>query len=439
MSICSRKTLLLLMTSFFSASLFPSGAHAAGFFLQEQSVSAMGAAYAGSAAIARDPSAMFYNPAALTQLPGGQIHVGGNYLYPKANFDDRGSTLVRPVAPGPVLGVTPVGGSDSDDPIDGTLIPNLYYSQQINDIVWLGLGVSVPFGLSSEFSPDWYGRFDSIKTDLQTINIQPTAAFKVNDWLSIGGGIDIQLADAELTSAVYNGVTEGRSKLEGDDYTIGWNLGVTLKPWETTTIGLHHRSSISHRLEGRVVVTGVPGVPGVAPNGNIDQPGTAYLDLPSITTLGIAHDLNDRLTLLAQTSYFEWSSFQSIAAVLDVNGAVMQDVVQKYDDTMNFSVGLEYDWSDALTFRVGYQYDESPANDSFRTTRTPDADRNWFTGGVSYHMNDRFTLDFSAAYIHLDDANINLTRNEPPLTAQVVTQRNDSWIGIAAAGITYRF
>jgi long-chain fatty acid transport protein len=432
MSICSRKFLPLVMTTILSTGLFAGGAQAAGFFLQEQSVSAMGAAYAGSAAIARDPSAIFYNPAALTQLRGGQIHVGGNYLYPKANFDDRGSTLVRPVAPGPVFGVTPVGGVDSDDPIDGTLIPNLYYSQQINDVVWLGLGLSVPFGLSSEFDPGWYGRFDSIKTDLQTINIQPTVAFKVNDWLSVGGGIDIQLADAELTSAVYNGTTEGLSKLEGDDHSFGWNIGVTLKPWETTTIGLHHRSSISHELDGRIVVTGVGAQ-------NVDQAGTARLDLPSITTLGLAHDVTDRLTLLAQTSYFEWSSFQSIAAVLNVNGAVTQDVVQKYKDTMNFSIGAEYDWSDALTFRVGYQYDESPANDTYRTTRTPDADRNWFTGGVTYRMNDRFTLDFSAAYIHLDDANINLTRNTAPLTAVVSTERNDSWIGIAAAGVTYKF
>lgn len=432
MTITFRPSLTTLAAALLATVAFgASDARAAGFYLQEQSVSAMGAAYAGSAALGRDPSALYYNPAAITQLQGGQIHVGGNYLYPRANFDNRGSTLVRPVAPGPVFGVTPVGGVDSDHPIDGTLIPNLYYTQQINDMTWVGIGLSVPFGLSSEFSPNWYGRYDSIKTDLTTYNLQPTVAFKVNDWLSVGGGVDIQYVDAELTAAVYNGATEGLSKLEGDDYSIGWNIGVTLKPTPATTIGLHHRSGFNHELDGRVIVTGV----GAA---NLNQPGTANLDLPSISSLGIAHDVTDRLTLLGQVSFFEWSSFQTIRATLD-NGVIAQDVPQKYDDTFNFSIGAEYDWSPDLTLRVGYQYDETPTNDVHRTTRTPDGDRNWFTGGVTYKLNDRFTLDFSAAYIHLDDARINVTRNSAPLNAVVSVDRNDSWIGIAAAGLTYKF
>lgn len=421
MSFSLRQTVTLVSTAALAAALMvPMPARGAGFYLQEQSVSAMGAAYAGAAALARDPSTIYYNPAGMTQLPGGQVHIGGNYLHARANFENNGSTLNG----------APIVGVDSDDPIDGTIIPNAYYSQQFNDVVWVGIGLSVPFGLSSEFAPNWVGRYDSVKSDLQTINIQPSVAWRVNDWLSVGGGIDVQFVDAELTSVVTNGVTEGLSKLEGDDRTISWNAGLIVTPAQGTKIGLHHRSEVNHKLDGRIVVTGVVGA-------NADQPGTAALNLPSITSLGIAHDVTDRLTLLGQTSYFEWSSFQTIAAILDVTGAAASEVPQKYDNTWNFSIGAEYDWNDYTTVRIGYQFDETPTNDTYRTTRTPDGDRNWFTAGATFELNERFTLDLSAAYITLADENVNVLRNNG--LARVNINRDDSWIGIGAAGLTYKF
>lgn len=415
-----RSALALAAISLFAVySLSAAPARAAGFYLQEQSVSAMGAAYAGSAAVGRDPSAIYYNPAALTQVMGRQIHLGANYLHPRANFDDRGSTLNG----------APIAGVDSDDPISGSIIPNFYYSHQINDVVWVGLGLSVPFGLGSEFNPNWYGRYDGIKSELKTFDLQPTVAWRVNDWLSVGGGVNVQYAEAELVSAVTNGVTEGRSKLEGDDISIGWNIGMTLQPWEGTRLGLHHRSGINHRLDGRIVVTGVAGL-------NTDVGGSAALDLPSISSFGIAQDVTDRLTLLGQVTHFEWSAFQTITAVTNA-GTVASSVPQKYKDTTNFSIGAEYDWSDRMTFRVGYQHDETPTSNRFRTTATPDGDRNWYTGGVTYHLNDRFTLDFSAAYITLDDSRIDVSRNNG--LARVNVERNNSWIGIGAAALTYKF
>lgn len=394
-------------------------AHAAGFYLQEQSVSGMGAAYAGTAALARDPSVLYYNPAGMTQLQGGQIHVGANYLHAKADFRDLGSTFAG----------APVGGPDSDDPIDDALIPNFYYTQQFNDIVWAGIGVSVPFGLSSEFDRDWYGRFDSTRTHLETFDIQPSVAFRIFDWLSIGGGGDLQIVNAKLERAAFAGGS-GRSTLEGDSMNVGWNIGAVITPMPGTQIGLHHRSGINHTLDGRVRTTGL------ANAALIDSGGSAALDLPGITSLGISHDVNDRWTLLGQVTHFEWSSFTSITAVLD-NKVVVSEVPQNYSDTTNFSIGAEYKWNPDLTFRVGYQYDETPTNDEFRTTLTPDGDRQWFTGGLSYDIGEKFTLDLSAAYITLDDATIDVSRNGA--AARVFMEREDSWIGIGGVGLTYKF
>lgn len=413
-----RNTLLLSVLSF--AAMGAGAAHAAGFYLQEQSVSGMGAAYAGTAALARDPSILYYNPAGMTQLPGGQIHVGANYLHAKADFRDLGS----------MFGGGAVGGPDSDDPIDDTIIPNLHYTQQFNDVMWFGIGVSVPFGLSSAFDRNWYGRYDSTETHLETFDIQPSVAFRINDWLSIGGGLDIQIVNAKLERAAFAGGLAGKSILEGDNISGGWNAGAVITPMPGTKIGLHHRAAVNHTLDGRIVATGV----GAA--SLIDRGGTASLDLPPISSLGIAQDVGDRWTLLGQVTHFGWSSFTSIVAVLD-SGTIASEVVQDYKDTMNFSLGAEYKWNPDVTVRFGYQYDESPTRDEFRTTLTPDADRQWFTGGVSYDISDRFTLDLSAAYIALDDTTIDVRRNGN--AARVFIEREDSWIGIGGVGLTYRF
>lgn len=415
-----RQRLLISALSALALAGIAGTAHAAGFYLQEQSVAGMGAAYAGTAARAYDPSVIYYNPAGMTQLPGGQIHVGGNYLHAEADFKDRGSTF----------GGAPVGGRDSDDPIGDTIIPNLYYSQQFNNVMWFGVGVSVPFGLSSEFERDWYGRYDSTQTDLQTFNVQPSVAFRINDWLSIGGGADVQIVSAKLERAAFASGAAGKSILEGDDVTMGWNLGAIVTPMPGTRIGLHYRDGISHNLDGRIIVKDV----GIA--SRVDAGGTARLDLPAITSLGFAHDINDRWTILGQATHFEWSSFTSIAAVLD-NGILASDVPQNYSNTMNYSIGAEYKWNPNITVRAGYQYDETPTNDEFRTTLTPDGDRQWFTAGLTYDLNERFTLDFSAAYISLDDATVNLLRNGN--AARVHVEREDSWIGIGGFGLTYKF
>ena len=201
--------------------------NAAGFFIQEQSVSGLGAAFAGQAAMPRDASILYYNAAGMTYLEGMNGNIGVNVIAPVSDIDDTGSST-----PAVNFGGT---GQDSKNPYDPTPVPNLYYTHQINDKVWAGLAITAPFGLGSEYDENWFGRYDSIKTELKTINVQPSVAFKVNDRLSLGAGIDIQYADAELTSAVFVGAgAVGKSILKGDDVSYGYNLGAMYDVTELT-------------------------------------------------------------------------------------------------------------------------------------------------------------------------------------------------------------
>lgn len=407
----------VLVASTALALLYPSSLNAAGFYIQEQSASGLGTAFAGSAAKARDASIIYYNAAGMTELPGTNVNVAVNFIQPYSDLTDTGSTLFG----GPIAGV------DSDDPVGLEAIPNLYISQQLTDRFWVGLGVSFPFGLGSEYSEDWFGRYDSIKTELVTTNIQPTAAFKVNDWLSIGGGLDIQHADVGLTAAVNDG-TEGLRTLEGDAITMGYNAGITLKPAPDTTVGISYRSSLFHEINGRLRVEGTAG-------SDVDINASAQLATPDIAGFGISHDLDKRWTLLAQANWFGWNNFEAIT-VRNSAGGIISNTIQNYQNTWSYSVGAEYILNDDWTLRAGYQYDATPTTDEYRTTLTPDGDRNWFTAGGTYNLNDQWSIDFSGGYIDIAEEEINLTRNSG--NALVSADLNNSVL-LFSAGLNYKF
>ncbi|MAM33853.1 MAG: outer membrane transport family protein [Micavibrio sp.] len=399
-------------------------ADAAGFYIKEQSVSALGAAFSGSTTSIDDASTIYFNPAGMTRLDGPQANLGVNLLIPNGELDDTGSTLLG----------APVGGGDGGNPYDPTPVPNAYVAYPwMNGKLWTGLGVSAPFGLANEYDDDYFARYDSTETELLTINVAPTLAYQALPWLSIGGGVDIQYADAELKAVVTDGVVEGESKLEGDDVSVGFNLGILATPIQGTDIGFSYRNGINHELDGEISATGLSGLNPAAPNFSVN--GTADLDLPDIWTLGVAHNLNDKWRLMGQATYFKWSEFEDITAISDA-GATITSVEQGYENTWAFAIGAEYEYSPEWTFRAGYQFDETPTTDEFRTTRTPDGDRNWFTAGTTYKWNENFSLDFAAAYIDVAEEEISVTRNEG---AAIVNADTDGDVGILSLGLNYKF
>ena len=417
-----RLSALVLGTS--AIALSAGSANAAGFYIQEQSVSGLGSAFSGSTTNLNDPSTIYFNPAGMTKLPGTQVQAAAHLLIPTSDLTDTGST-----AP---AGAPALGTNDGGNPYSPSPVPNGFASHQLNDQIWLGVGITAPFGLANEYDDDWFGRYDSIETELLTLDVQPTVAFKVNDQLSLGAGVNIQYADAKLTNAAYfGGGLEGVSELEGDDFSYGYTLGLQYKPLQSTTLGLSYRSAISHTLEGSVSVEGTAA--------DFDVGGQADLDLPDVATFGVSHKLNDKLTLMGQATWFGWNNFEDIDASVD-SGTDPAAVVQNYQTTWAFAVGAEYDYNDAWTLRGGMQYDETPTTDEYRTTRTPDGDRTWLSGGATYSINDQMSLDLAAPYIWIEVQEISLTRNNAvPALASQVSADTEGNVGIISAGFTYKF
>jgi long-chain fatty acid transport protein len=313
-------------------------------------------------------------------------------------------------------------------------VPNAYFAYPLMDRdLWVGLGVSAPFGLANKYDADWFGRYDSIETDLLTINIAPSVAYKVLDWVSIGGGIDIQYADAKLVNAVFAGPTAPDiiSNVEGDNWAVGYNVGVLFEPLPTTRVGVHYRSRIDHTLEGDVKLTQAGAL-------RSNLPGTADLDLPDIIAVGFAHDVTPALTVMAEYNWYGWSSFKEIR--VKRSGLADQVVTQNYEDTFSVAVGAQYKLNDEWTVRSGFQYDETPTVEGFRSTRTPDGDRYWLSAGLSYDISDNFTVDVAYTHVFISDADVNTRQSgAAPVLSTNTRASLESSVDIFAAALRYKF
>ena len=378
-------------------------ASAAGFALIEQSASGMGNAFAGAAATAEDASTVFYNPAGMSRLEGTQITVGGHLIDLSAKFSNSGSS--KPAA----IVTNPLGGNGGD--AGGiAVVPNFYFVMPIGDRLNIGVGVNAPFGLKTEYDDNWAGRFQGIKSELMTINVNPALSFKVNDVFSVGVGANYQRLKAELTNAVVLGAnTEGRAKLEADDDAWGWNAGVLFQPTSSTKIGASYRSKLNYKLDGTTTVTTAAGAV-VAP---ASGPTTAAVTLPDSFSLSLAQKLNDQWDFLADATYTKWSEIDRINIVNSTNGTLRDSLVLDFDNTWRYSIGANYKLNDGWTLKGGVAYDQSPVKGATtRSVRLPDNDRIWLSLGASMKIRDSGKLDFGYSHLFIKDADINFTRSQ---------------------------
>jgi long-chain fatty acid transport protein len=388
-------------------------AGANGFSLPVQDSLQVGRANAGAVAAASDASTVFHNPAGMTELAGEQILAGATAIYAGYDVDDRGSTATTPGTGGvPVL----LPG-DKGDPRTFEVVPTLFYARPMtaSRSFWLGIALTSPWGLGVQYDDDWFGRYDSIETRLTTINLSPALAYRLTEWLSIGGGLNVEYADAKLTSALPNTAapggpspaTDGISKLTGDDVAVGFNIGVLIKPLPRTRFGVHYRSAIKHDLSGKLRLRGLTGP--LAPlNGRFD----VDLDLhePDVLAIGVAHEAIPGTTLFAEAQWFNWSRFDELRA--EISGGLPDSVrPQDWEDTWSFYGGIEQRLFERWTLRGGAGYEQTPTTNQFRNTSLPDGDRLRLGLGVSYDWSDRLRVDFGYAYVVSTRENIDLTRS----------------------------
>ena len=395
MSFMQKSAAALVLTG---AALAVSTAYAAGFQLTEQSSLGLGRAYAGAGIVGDDLSAVHYNPAGMTLLEGTRVQAGFTWIALNADIDG-------------------VNGQSENGRLKGQAIPTGYVTHQVNDNLWLGFAMSVPYGMGTEYDKNWWGQHRGTNAKIYTFDMNPNIAWKVNDLISVGAGVSVQYAKADLGMGVMQGI---HGEIDADSWDWGFNLGLMISPTDTLRFGLAYRSAIEHNAEGDF-------------NLSVNSPMQFGLTLPSSATVKTPDtvmltgtwEATPDLRLSGLIRWANWSNFDTLTIKNDTSGltgllgslgsievtlpgSVTQmlgalgqyDIQNKWQDTWLFSVGADYRINDAFTVRGGIAYETSPIDD--QTTRMaviPDTDRLWLSLGATYHFNKQLQFDMGATYL----------------------------------------
>ena len=414
-----------------SMALFSKQANAAAFGLTEQSITGLGAAYSTGSTAASDGSTVYFNPAGMSFLKNRNAATFGVHIIdPNAKFKDQGSSIAAALG-GAALDVNNERGGDAG-PV--TPVPNFYYTQAINNQWTAGIGITAPFGLVSDYDDGWVGRYYALRSDLKTVNINPSLAYKANKTLSFGFGINIQYIDASLSNAIDYGsicaatqsaatcnalnlspqADDGEVEVAGDDWSVGYNIGLLWQATPTTRIGLAYRSKIKHKLEGKADFD-TPNDPATgnataiaAGAGLVDGGVNASVTLPDSFSLGIQHQINNRLDFNGDITWTNWSMLDELRFDFDNPLAADGVTTLEWEDTYRYSVGLTYHQNNQWIWRAGLAFDESATpNKELISPRVPDGDRTWLTIGFTYNPSKKMSFDLGFAHLFVDDAKVN--------------------------------
>lgn len=410
--------------------LASSAAHATGFALYGEGTGYTAGNYgAGVAAEAADASTGWYNPAGLALLHEKQAVFGGTGIFPDVKINGTSTFHTTDIAKDYIEPFKNVNGSYSG------FVPASHYALPVGDRTTLGLSITAPFGLSTDWAPDSPVRYSATYTELLTVNISPEIGTQLFDHFALGAGMDFQYSRVKFNQMIgvptvlqayledpMMGDTFSRNK--GASWGLGFHVGVMgLFNDNHTRIGLNYQSKVRHVFYGNSELKGplantfnliVPPFPTTAVRKNGDL-FSDPIEFPDVVTLSGYQDINDRLALLGSVVYTGWHVFQSIQLnnvpvpnfggppLIPVTQAnVLSNVPQNYKDAWRVALGANYRVNTQWMLRVGTGYDQTPSNNTDRNTRLPDVDR-WALA-VGAHYQWKPNLGFDLGYTHLFSA-----------------------------------
>jgi long-chain fatty acid transport protein len=380
---------------------------AAGFRLAEQDSRANGMGNA-AVAVVDNPSAVWYNPAAMTGLEGTNLSLGTVMVAPYMEHTNASGTMDR------IKNKVHIP-------------PHLYAVRKLNNKFSLGLGVNAPFGLSTEWEKTAYTSAVATKSEVKAVNYNLNGAYKATEKLSVAAGISYAQVDATL-NRMANAVTF--VGLEGDGHGTGYNAAVMYKHSDKWNFGVNYRSKIKADLEGdQTVATTV-------------TPVKTSLTLPDMAQFGAAYKHSANWLFTAEADYTNWTTYRSIIIENASTGAITLNDMKNWKSVWAFRVGAENKISDAWKFRVGAFYDMNPVGEKHFETRVPDTDRLAFSVGTGYTRNS-VTVDASLMYLKFLERRITNSFGGDNTSSSATDQKmNGKYNSIAllpAITVSYKF
>lgn len=409
----SQKTRFTKSALAVAVALVSTQAWSAGFQLNEFSASGLGRAYSGEGAIADDAGNASRNPALITMFDRPTFSGGAVFVDPGVD----------------VTGRSAIGNNASQDNIAPTAwVPNLHFVAPINDQFGWGASVTSNYGLATEFNNNFAAGSIGGKTDLETLNLNLSGAYRLNNNWSFGLGFDAVYARAKIER--YAGdlpqqvdfATGGAlglsdliprdtqiAHLKGDEWGFGWNAGILYELDKNNRWGLTYRSEVKVDFDGdyksdlplAVNVLGpqlgLKGLPVATAGATI--PGSLTLNLPEMWEVSGYNRVDPQWAIHYSLAYTSWSQFQQLKAT----GSQGQQLFYKeegYKDAYRIALGTTYYMDDNWTFRGGIAFDDSPVPADKRSISIPDQDRLWLSTGATYAFNKDASVDVGVSYMH---------------------------------------
>ncbi|MEB6633426.1 long-chain fatty acid transporter FadL [Kluyvera cryocrescens] len=411
----SQKTRFTKSALAVAVALVSTQAWSAGFQLNEFSSSGLGRAYSGEGAIADDAGNASRNPALIMMFDRPEFSIGAVFIDPDVNITGKSPTTGK--------------STDADNIAPTAWVPNMHFVMPINEQFGWGASVTSNYGLATEFNDNYAAGAFGGKTDLQTVNLNLSGAYRLSSNWSFGLGFDAVYAKAkiertagDLSTAVVNmagqanadalGLSSTSSQiahLKGDEWGYGWNAGILYELDKNNRWGLTYRSEVKIDFDGdykssitsagntMLPMFGITGLPYGTDGRTV--PGSLTLNLPEMWEISGYNKVDPQWAIHYSIAYTSWSQFQELKAT-GSNGQELFYKDESFKDAYRIALGTTYYYDKNWTFRTGIAFDDSPVPANHRSISIPDQDRFWLSAGTTYAFNEDASIDVGASYMH---------------------------------------
>lgn len=424
-----RSGLLVLLCSLVLAAIFTGGsAWAGGISLYEFGSPDVGLAAAGYAARAQDAATVFTNPAGMSRLEKSQVLGGLQALYGSVEFSPSPATTVAGGDGGNAVGWIPGGSA--------------FIVQKLNQDWSVGFGVLSYFGLAESYDDNWVGRYYVKKSALMGLTLTPAVSYRVNNWLSVGAGLNMMYGYIDSEIAINNAGEarpDGQLKYDDNRWGYGANLGILVEPMPGTRFGLTYLSEV------KLDFSAVPEFSGLGPalQALLNSRGltTSDMDLsmtvPQMVMLSAYHEINPKWAVMGNVGWQNWSRFGQVDVGIHSSNPTSLTMDNDYNDTWHVALGAQYRHSPAWTFSCGVAYDSSAVDDDKRSVVLPMGEVWKFALGAQYAVTPSLTL--GAAYELVWGGDMSVNQERGPLAGRVAGDYSDTSYNFFALNLSWKY
>lgn len=375
---------------------------AAGFFLSEIGTPDVGLASAGYASRAQDASTVFTNPAGMTRLDTSQLLIGIQPIYGHQVFSPNGNTTKA--------------GTDGGNAIVPMPGASFFYVHNLTPNLKLGIGNCTYFGGVLEYNLNWVGRYYLQGATLLGNSILPSIAYRVNKWLSVGAGFNVMIGYIKEKVAINNvlpQLPDGQLRYQAWTAGLGGDIGVLVEPTPDTRFGVQYLTPVSLDFSDTPFFAGVGrGLTAVLrQRGILGANVDINMTVPQTLLFSAFHQINDRVAVMADAGWQNWSAFGDPEIGIDSNNPKSVTANLRYQDTFHLALGTQYNPALRWTLSAGFAFDNSMVSAPSRSTLAPIGNESRFGAGAQYALSE--SLVFGFQYELLWQGNLGLYQTSP--------------------------